>query len=75
MYADFAMAETIGCSFDRLGTSNVTPLVVDGQINPVLAANHIRADDSMLRTAPGRRSGRMHSVEAGDVRIRSRGAS
>ena len=27
---------------DRLGTSNVAPLVVNGRINPVLAANHIR---------------------------------
>jgi hypothetical protein len=27
---------------DQLGTSNVAPLVVGGQINPALAANHIR---------------------------------
>jgi DNA-binding beta-propeller fold protein YncE len=27
---------------DRLGTSNVAPLTVDGQINPALAANHIQ---------------------------------
>jgi len=27
---------------DRLGTSNVAPLVVNGRINPTLAANHIR---------------------------------
>ena len=27
---------------DRLGTANVAPLVVDGQINPALAANHIQ---------------------------------
>jgi hypothetical protein len=26
---------------DRLGTNNVAPLVVDGQINPALAVNHI----------------------------------
>jgi len=27
---------------DQLGTSNVVPLIVGGQINPALAANHIR---------------------------------
>ena len=27
---------------DRLGTSNVAPLIVGGQINPALAANNIR---------------------------------
>jgi len=27
---------------DRLGTSNVTPLLVSGQINPALTQNHIR---------------------------------
>jgi hypothetical protein len=27
---------------DQLGTRNVAPLVVNGQINPALAANHIR---------------------------------
>ncbi len=27
---------------DRLGTSNVAPLVVNGQINPALAANNIQ---------------------------------
>jgi len=26
---------------DQLGTSNLAPLIVNGQINPVLAANHI----------------------------------
>jgi DNA-binding beta-propeller fold protein YncE len=27
---------------DRLGTNNLAPLIVNGQINPALAANHIR---------------------------------
>src|SRR5262249_60929985 len=27
---------------DQLGTSNLVPLIVGGQINPVLAANHIQ---------------------------------
>jgi hypothetical protein len=31
-----------GFEIDRLGTSNLAPLVVNGQINPALAANHIQ---------------------------------
>jgi hypothetical protein len=31
-----------GFEIDRLGTSNLAPLVVHGQINPALAANHIQ---------------------------------
>ena len=44
---------------DQLGTNNVAPLIVGGQINPLLAANNIR----VIKDTHGKTS----HLSAGDV--------